>query len=107
MKEFNRDEYNRLCAKFLGYKQQSHPNFGNYFVIHRILYLVSEMEFDSNWEWIHTIINKISKIKVSNKGFKSPIFEERYNVIYSRISAPKKHIIQCIWEFLNKYYEKV
>lgn len=62
-KEFNKKEYQKLCAKFLGWnikcnKLISVPNNSN---IRPLIYwpAYENFKFDSDWNWIMEVVNKM------------------------------------------------
>jgi hypothetical protein len=62
MKEFNLEEYNKMCAEFLGGTYDS--NLKRYwFRLPIVLFpTIEELKFDSDWNWIMEVVEKIETI---------------------------------------------
>jgi hypothetical protein len=95
MKDFNREEYNRICAEFLEWKEDFaheadkygyiqtidgymtpfinvdiiHSNISEYNRSENVL-SIAQLKFDSDWNWIMEVVEKIEsleKIKGDNE----------------------------------------
>ncbi len=117
MKEFNLEEYNKLCAEFLEWVFQHgyyNPNH-----LHEYSFETDEsLKFHSDWNWIMEVVEKIEQL-----GYRFNInnFDGNYAEIRSgscideKISdssdldkefiSKKEAAVQSIWEFLNWYKE--
>jgi hypothetical protein len=133
MKPFDSIEYNKLCAEFLNWSY-GHPDksetrwstdwFDNNGVRH------SHLQFDSDYNWIMEVIEKIQNIRREVKEYgvlewfevhlyshgcliksglnhadgetKSPYYYS--NSVWK--SNCKEAVVQAIWEFLNWYNEQ-
>jgi hypothetical protein len=100
MKPYNEQEFNRLCAEFIGWKQNSKKttfyvdkNDGRY------IYEIQDLKFHSDWNWIMKVVDKISHIAV-HKDI------EDFPILSCPIFSPKEAVVQVIWEFLNWYNNK-
>ena len=120
MKTYNKEEYNKLCAEFLGDKgmQVICKSNGHYYPS------TNEMKFDSDWNWIMEVVEKIESIyddfhgyfgvhMSSNgcviQGTKLRTNPENPHYAYfneSIMSSKKEAAVQVIWEFLNWYNNK-
>ena len=75
MKEFNLEEYNRMCAEFLGWELKSYPTYMNTPFSGRSIWFSPTSSdgktrtfacergkefFDSDWNWIMEVYNKIN-----------------------------------------------
>lgn len=105
MKEFNKEEYNKMCAEFLGWSQREFGFWnGEDKLIHReSLVLTSDLKFDSDWNWIMEVVNKIKPIVSMSKT--RPLKDYNTDFRYALISAKKEVIVKAIWEFLNWHKE--
>jgi hypothetical protein len=80
MKKFDKREFNRLCAEFMGYKhlvntQYSLPNETGIPLPHKtatVCYL-EDMQYHSDWNWIMAVVDKIRIASIS--GYETPCFE--------------------------------
>ena len=116
MKEINKEEYNKLCAEFLGgtlYKMEAPLNpqwFGLPFEKRGIP--EGLLKFDSDWNWIMGVLENIENIYgVSIIG--SPtmphvcsIFLGNNEYKIGRGNSKKEAVIRAIWEFLNWYNQQ-
>ena len=118
MKESNKEEYNKLCAEFLGAveyvpkawyyfsRYRRHWFFPSRFEPNR--FTTKMLRFDSDWNWIMEVVEKIEQL-----GFDVNIFEHdatikkgsEYVVVThaSKIKTKKEAVVQAIWKFLNWY----
>jgi len=103
-KEFNKEEYNKLCAEFLGGieyipkpwyyfpRYQRHWFFPNRLEPNR--FISKMLKFDTDWNWIMEVVEKIESLHVDNYVTTLPMI------------AKKEPVVQAIWEFLNWYNEQ-
>lgn len=109
MKEFNKEEYNKMCAEFLGYINLTpdDKDFDFYehptqpLIIDKCIFKMLEpksMLFHSDWNWIMEIVEKIKSINLK-------LSVEYDEVMTLFITTPKQIVVQVIWEFLNWYNE--
>jgi hypothetical protein len=114
LKPYNEQEFNRLCAEFLGYVNTTptDPDFnifenekgmiiGN--KIHTMLETMS-MKFHSDWNWIHEVIEKINDTPIED-GFIECI-EAKYLIFQRLGKTHKSAVVEAIWQFLNWYNEQ-
>lgn len=116
-KQFNKEEYNKLCAEFMGYKlitpemrknptewvssYWENPEFNG--SSKGVLCSESGLEYHINWNRIMEVVEKIEKTYawVQIKGC---------HVLSASIdvNAPtkKEAVVQAIWEFLLWYNEQ-
>ena len=126
MKPFNKEEYNKLCAEFLGWNFSIHGVYKDELT----RYKKEELKFDSDYNWIMEVIEKIQNIRREVKEYgvlewfevhlyshgcliksglnhadgetKSPYYYS--NSVWK--SNCKEAVVQAIWEFLNWYNEQ-
>lgn len=120
MKPYNEQEFNKLCAEFLGaieyipkpwyyfpqYKQ--HHYFPNRTYPNR--FTVSMMRFHSDWNWIMEVVEKIENLGFQFAGRKSTYYVVDENtggaeIIAITASTKKQAVVEAIWGFLNWYNE--
>jgi hypothetical protein len=110
MKEFNKPEYNNLCAEFLGYVNTTptdkdfniYENEKSGIIIGNKIYTMLEtmsMKFDSDWNWIMEVVEKINSLDLK-------ISIEHEDVVYSLVTCKKQVVVERIWNFLNWYNEQ-
>jgi hypothetical protein len=117
MKEFNLEEYNELCADFMGMKYASKRRFNK---DTGWVYSVRALDmFNSDWNWIMEVKSKICTLDIVDefntsydsveKGFSCtvlPTFKNTFNSFRTVVFDDEKQaIVQAIWEFLNWYKE--
>jgi hypothetical protein len=99
MKDFNREEYNKLCAEFLGWKEDFAHETDKYGYIQTIdgymtpfinsgghesnrsiyIHSTSQLKFDSDWNWIMEVVDKIeNEYKYLLKITSSPTLSNRW-----------------------------
>jgi hypothetical protein len=115
MKPYNEQEFNNLCAEFLGYVNTTatDPDFnifenekgmiiGN--KIHTMLETMS-MKFHSDWNWIMEVWEKIKLIPNFEDWYINLKLSSMRNMICGKFSIvdPKEAVIQAIWQFLTWY----
>jgi hypothetical protein len=129
-KEFNKEEYNKLCAEFLGGieyipkpwyyfpRYQRHWFFPNRLEPNR--FNSKMLKFDTDWNWIMEVKTKICTLNsidefntcydsVSNGFFCviSPSHNNTFNLFQTPILLTEKEaVVQAIWIFLNWYNEQ-
>ena len=127
MKEFNKEEYNRMCAEFLGWELKSYPTYMNTPFSGRSIWFSPTSSdgktrtfacergkefFDSDWNWIMEVYNKInhkdSFITLPMNGVEdsiTPFINESGKVKRALMSGEREVVAQAIWKFLNWYKE--
>jgi len=135
-KEFNKSEYNKMCAEFLGWELKSYPSYMDTpFSGQRLWFSptssdgktrtfsarVGEEYFDTDWNWIMELVEavpqKVQGINVSihpnsclitDTGVRGKYSLNASKNIVMIIDAQnrKEAVIQAIWEFLNWYNEQ-
>ena len=124
MKPYNEQEFNRLCAEFIGL--ECHEPSG-YWTLPTFMdgdgWTMTDMKFHSDWNWIMEVVEKIEKLdrvdkrvyfKISGGEVFLTVLEDfqeaTYQFLYQEngyISDSKKEaVIQAIWQFLNWYNEQ-
>jgi hypothetical protein len=129
MKDFNLEEYNKLCCDFIGTKVVGTTEYyiGYECVIDKNKAHLAP--FDSDWNWIMIIIEKIHSINLEVKEYKvlewfevhlyskGCLIKSGLNHADGKTKSPyyysnsvwkssvKEAVIQAIWEFLNWYKE--
>ena len=119
-KEFNKEEYNKLCAEFCGYivVPAGDKPIGS---IKRPLISEAFIHYDEDWNWIMEIVDtipqKVQGINVSihpnsclitDTGVrgKYSLNASKNIVMITDAQNRKEAVIQAIWEFLNWYNEQ-
>jgi hypothetical protein len=96
MKQYNRDEYNLMCAKFLdldiGHDDMVIDKFGKGHW--------TKMKFDTDWNWIMEVAKKIYSTI-------DPSSSRRHDLIAFIGKGAKEQAVKQIWEYLNWYYGKI
>jgi hypothetical protein len=127
-KQFNKEEYNKLCAEFLGGveyipkpwyyfpRYQQHWFFPNRLKPNR--FNSKMLKFDTNWNWIMEVVEyipqKVQGINVSihpnsclitDTGVRGQLSLDASENIVRVLDAEnsKEAVVQAIWEFLNWY----
>jgi hypothetical protein len=120
MKPYNEQEFNRLCAEFLGWKQNSKKT--TFYVDKndgRHIYEIQDLKFHSNWEWIMQVVDKIEGLKEGEEvehnwyvtigeGNYCRIFTDEFKTFQDEIivyntNTKKDAVVLAIWEFLQSY----
>jgi hypothetical protein len=117
-KEYNKEEYNKLCAEFMGYKlvtpeMRKHPEewISSYWEnpdfngsSKGVLCSENGLQYNTNWNWIMEVVEKINSVDV----YKNNPSETTLAIIREEIRAflgmsNKEAVVHSIWEFLNLY----
>ena len=110
MKEFSKDEYNRLCAEFLGAikyipkpwymlpQYSEHWYFSNRHKPNR--FTDKMLRFDSDWNWIMEVITKMY-------SHLNPSSSLKQDLIRSVCTGNKDKTVWIIWEFLNNQFKYI
>ncbi len=122
-------EYNKKCAEFLEAEcilkskdsiyqfnfeidvKESYDEGGYNGTFGETCWCLSEMKFNSDWNWIHEVIEKInqSKITAPMNGIPDsimPYIELRRPIIKGLINNNKEEVIQAINQFLIWYEDE-
>jgi hypothetical protein len=82
------NNYNRLCAEFLGFKYKNQAKFWAIYPLDNSSYLrklgyvrMDKLEFHSDWNWIMEVVEKIKYIEDNQEKF----FGEEYYLIHFEI----------------------
>lgn len=129
MKPYNEQEFNRLCAEFIGL--ECHEPSG-YWTLPTFMdgdgWTMTDMKFHSDWNWIMEVVEKIeitypkytlqweydTREEFSDRGGK---YKAYWFTIYTkdeildylkdeRKPTRKEAVVQAIWQFLNLYNEQ-
>jgi hypothetical protein len=108
MKPYNKQEYNRLCAEFLGWEQGEDGRYWKKTPTESSNWYVDEMYFHSDWNWIMEVWEKIKLIPNFEDWYDDLKLGSMRNMICGTFSIvdPKEAVVQSIWEFLNWYNEQ-
>ena len=131
MKPFNKEEYNRMCAEFMGlveakpYKTAYTTNNSTNLPASFLELVHSEMEgeswyvypkFDTDWNWIMEVVDKIESLGYytnilsadnDSKRHTMHIVEVHKSEEYTEfIDSKKEAVVQAIWVFLNWYNQQ-
>jgi hypothetical protein len=109
MIEFNLEEYNRLCAEFLGYEIFENeecfktPNKNGW---------VNLNIFYTDWNWIMEIVGKIETLfdgfvlfNIEDENCFVAVTGVRNYHNYTTMASKKEAAVHAIWHFLNWYKE--
>jgi len=109
MKPYNEQEFNRLCAEFIGL--ECHEPSG-YWTLPTFMdgdgWTMTDMKFHSDWNWIMEVWEKIKLIPNFDHFYTTIKLGAMRNMICSRFwgNDSKEAVIQAIWQFLNWYNEQ-
>jgi hypothetical protein len=120
MKPYNEQEFNRLCAEFLGWKQNSKKT--TFYVDKndgRHIYEIQDLKFHSDWNWIMEVVDKIEGLREGEEvehnwyvtigeGNYCRIFTDEFKTFQDEIivynaNTKKEAVVLAIWEFLQSY----
>ena len=111
-KPYNEQEYNKLCAEFLGWKNKGMVNL-ELWVSTEYQYgiMTNELKFHSDWNWIMEVFKKIQK-----EGYTYGIvvgassiwkYEDVTTPIFIQTSEdPLEASVRVLNQFLNWYNEQ-
>jgi hypothetical protein len=103
MKDFNKEEFNKMCAEVLNLKYNEY--YRNPFDSSNVLPL-EDLEFDSDWNLIMEVVEKIKSINVyKNNPSDTTLATIREEIRIFLGLCNKKAAVQTIWEFLQLYKE--
>jgi hypothetical protein len=105
MKEFNLEEYNKMCAEFLEWEFQH--GYYNPDHLHEYSFKTTEeLKFHSDWNLIMEVVEKIKSINVyKNNPSDTTLATIREEIRIFLGLCNKKAAVQTIWEFLQLYKE--
>jgi hypothetical protein len=119
MKELNKEEYNKMCADFMGMQYADERSFnkeaGTW--THSMRSLDS---FHTDWNWIMEVVEKIESTQRSKfSPYTHPavevsslccsiVFYGNYKQVVAEVIRPtkKEAVVQAVWEFLNWYQQQ-
>lgn len=126
MKQFNKEEYNNLCAKFM--EIEYYEIYGRELSTSRLesefmcvyantqyecsrddfpfLLPMDYLKFGTDWNWIMEVVKKIESYswKKSDEYIYNPYMLDINSCL---LKCDKEGLIQAIWEFLNWYNEQI
>jgi hypothetical protein len=97
------ENYNRLCAEFLGWKNLNDDSFPEYIDKLGNFYPLKELTFDSDWNWIMEVVDAIEKL-----GHTVDIWNNVCVIPHLKKSigeSKKEAVVQAINQFLIWYNE--
>lgn len=108
-KEFNKEEYNKMCAEVLGWEFQH--GYYNPDHLHEYSFKTDKsLKFHSDWNWIMEVVENIENLYGGAVQFEisdesclvamPSVFSEYYVM-----DTKKDAVVQAIWGFLNWYKE--
>lgn len=99
------ENYNRLCAEFLGYKPNKHNNGGSDDFYDDPQLYVSDLKFHSDWNWIHEVVEKM-KDTMNPKEYSDTTFSYLRREVQTHLGrSNKQEVVQAINQFLIWYNE--
>jgi hypothetical protein len=124
-RKFKKEEYNKLCAEFLGYVNTTPTDKDFNIHEHPITKKMIETNFDKrflqDWNWIMEVVEyipqKVQGINISihpnsclitDTGVRGQYSLNASKNIVKFLDAPtrKEAVVQALWEFLNWYNEQ-
>ena len=112
MKPFNEQEFNELCAEFIGGVYDSdNTKYWFYLPVEWngvFAPTTSDLKFHSDWNWIMEVWEKIKLIPNFDHFYTTIKLGAMRNMICSRFwgNDSKEAVVQAIWQFLNWYNEQ-
>lgn len=116
MNQKQTENYNRLCAQFLGGKYSSKYEYWDFLPVkwYRNFYLKTEdLEFHSDWNWIMEVVEAIEKlndnfyfVKINTGGcFIHPLNDTKdyKGICYQAGKTKQEAVVQAINQFLIWY----
>jgi hypothetical protein len=98
MKEFNLEEYSKMCAEFLNLHRDKEVVIYN---MHSYSYNL--LKFDSDWNWIMEVVEAINMIPNHKNPSDTTLQTKRIDVKILLGSANKKAVVEEINQFLIWY----
>jgi hypothetical protein len=104
MKPYNKQEFNQVCAEFLGW-EQGEDGYYNRDMHHDYSFVKpDEMKFHSDWNWIMEVVEKINDTPIEDDFIEC--IEAKY-LIFQRLGKTYKlAVVEAIWQFLNWFNEQ-
>jgi hypothetical protein len=110
MKEFNLEEYNKLCADFMGMKYASERRFNK---DTGWVYSARALDmFHSDWNWIMEVVGKIETLfdgfvlfDIGDETCFVAITSVQNYKNSTTMATKKEAVVHAIWHFLNWYKE--
>ncbi len=136
MEDFNIDEFNKLCAEFIGAKNLGKKGYSDYDTYEHELFERTEwshkyqdnietsecsvfrMEFNTNWNWIIKVLTEITKTGINwemidfngsvsePNCFKASIFNLDIGKPYNKIETSSVDPLHAVTQTLWKYLKK-
>ena len=127
IKKFNKEEYGKMCAEFLGWELKSDTTYMDTPFSGRSIWFSPTSSdgktrtfacekgkefFDSDWNWIMEVVEKIETLfhgfvlfKIEDENcFVAITSVQNYNN-YTTMATKKEAVVHAIWHFLNWYKE--
>lgn len=127
LKPYNEQEFNKLCAEFLGWIIKEKDPFHcpdscrnyNWWFDTSQEYPDDQwkgptewLKFNSDWNWIMEVVEKIEKtsgVSIVGGPVKKPTCVIHLSNLHAKSGqgqSKKEAVVQAIWEFLNLYNEQ-
>jgi hypothetical protein len=103
MKPYNKQEFNQVCAEFLGWELED-ERYWKETPTESSNWYVDEMYFHENWNWIMEVVEKINDTPIEDDFIEC--IEAKY-LIFQRLGKTYKlAVVEAIWQFLNWFNEQ-
>jgi hypothetical protein len=100
------DNYNCLCAKFLGWVYNEQTNFWNEDMRHDFSFLEDyDLKFHSDWNWIMEVVEAIKNTTNPREHSDTTFSTLRFEIQTHLGRANKEAVIETINQFLIWYNE--
>jgi len=101
MEEFNQEEFNKLCAEYLGWEYLISGVYNNN---NNIIFKKEELKFHSDWNWIMEVWNKLWRSHADSLDVHKN-FQNKPEVLMLKeigLSCSDKEItVKCLYNLLK------
>lgn len=101
------ENYNRLCAEFLGYTVRENGCYnGDDKLVNKLSFLqLRDLKFHSDWNWIMVVVQAINKTQNPRKGGDTTHSTLKIEIRALLGKVEKEAVVQSINQFLIWYNE--